>query len=244
MTTLRRRLFALGRNLFKYRILHDVSIRSDRLGREHMADLAARFVRNNYVQGAYLEFGVWRGSTFAQFHHAMRRHGLRMDMYAFDSFEGLPAPSGVDALPGYEPFRAGQFGCTVSEFEAEMAARGVPESAYRLLPGFYDQTLTAETAEKHGITRVALAWIDCVLYESARTVLEFLGPLLQDGTLLMFNDYYRFKGHPDLGERRAFAEFLQARPMLRVTDYARFSSVGQAFIGHTSTAVEASLQRF
>jgi hypothetical protein len=236
MRALRQRLFALGRNVFKYRFLRDPSIRSDRLGREHMADLAARFAKNNHVQGSYLEFGVWRGSTFAQFYHAMKRHGVHADMYAFDSFEGLPEPAGVDALPGYEPFRAGQFGCTVDRFEREIAARGVPANAYTLVPGFYDQTLSPELAEKHGITRAALVWIDCVFYESARPVLEFLGPLLQDGALLMFNDYYRFKGHPDLGERKAFAEFLHARPTLRVTDYARFSSVGQTFIVHTTSS--------
>ena len=33
-----------------------------------------------------------------------------------------------------------------------------------------------------------------VLYESARIVLEWIRPLLQDGTVLMFNDFYRFKG--------------------------------------------------
>ncbi|MBI2206273.1 MAG: class I SAM-dependent methyltransferase [Candidatus Rokubacteria bacterium] len=234
LSTLGARLFTLGRNLLKYRLLRDVSIRSDRFGREHMADLAARFARNNRVDGAYLEFGVWRGSTFAQFYHAFRRHGLRVPMHAFDSFAGLPAPGGVDALPGYEPFRAGQFGCSVDQFAREMRARRVPSTAYTVIPGFYDQTLTPELADRLGIRRAALVWIDCVLYESAKPVLDFLGPLLQDGTLLMFNDFYRFKGHPDLGERKALAEFLAQRPGVRVTDYARFSSVGQAFIVHTT----------
>lgn len=236
-STLRQRLFAFGRNLLKYRLLRDVSIRSDRFGREHMADLAARFMRNNRVDGVYLEFGVWRGSTFAQFYHALRRHGVHVPMYAFDSFAGLPVPGGVDALPGYEPFRAGQFGCGVDQFAREMRSRRVPSTAYTVIPGFYDRTLTAELAERQGITRAALVWIDCVLYESAKPVLEFLGPLLQDGTLLMFNDFYRFKGHPDLGERKAFTEFLAERPDVRVTDYARFSSVGQAFIVHTTRSV-------
>ena len=232
--TLRHRLFAFGRNLVKYRLLHDVSIRADRFGREHMADLAVRFATNNRIDGAYLEFGVWRGSTFAQFYHALRRHRLTMPMYAFDSFEGLPEPDGIDALPGYESFRAGQFGCSVSEFEAELAARRVPRTAYTIVPGFYEETLTPACVEKHGIRRAALVWVDCVLYESARCVVDFLGPILQDGTLLMFNDYYRFKGHPDLGERKAFAEFLRRWPTVRVTDYARFASVGQAFIVHTT----------
>jgi O-methyltransferase len=239
IAAVRARLFAFGRNLLKYRLLHDPGLRSDRFGREHMADLAARFARNNRLDGAYLEFGVWRGSTFAQFYHALRRQRLSFPMYAFDSFEGLPAPDGLDALPGFETFRAGQFGCSVEQFEREMRTRGVPATAYTVVPGFYDQTLTPELAEKLGLSRAALVWIDCVLYESATSVLEFVGPLLQDGTVVMFNDYYRFKGHPDLGERKAFAEFLRAHPEIRVTDYARFSSVGQAYLVHTTASVSA-----
>jgi O-methyltransferase len=232
MSALPRALFRFGRNLVKYRLLGDVSIRSDRFGREHMADLAARFVKNNHIEGSYLEFGVWRGSTFAQFYHALRRHGLGVPMYAFDSFEGLPEPAGTDALAGYEPFRAGQFGCSALEFTAEMRGRWVPETAYTIVAGFYADTLRPELYVKLGLGPAALVWIDCVLYESARCVLEFIRPLLQNGTVLMFNDFYRFKGHPALGERKAFGELLAANPSLLVTDYGKFASVGQAFLVH------------
>jgi hypothetical protein len=234
MPAIPRALFRFGRNLVKYRLLADASIRSDRFGREHMADLAARFVKNNGVEGSYLEFGVWRGSTFAQFYHTFRRHRLDVPMYAFDSFQGLPEPAGDDALAGYEPFRAGQFGCSTLEFTAEMRGRWVPESGYTMVAGFYGDTLRPELAEKLGLDRAALVWIDCVLYESARCVLEFIRPLLQNGTVLMFNDFYRFKGHPALGERKALGELLAAHPTLHLTDYARFASVGQAFLVHTT----------
>jgi len=228
---LSRALFRFGRNLVKYRWLRDVGIRSDRFGREHMADLAARFVAGNRVPGAYLEFGVWRGSTFAQFYHAFRRHRLAVAMYAFDSFEGLPEPAGVDAVgDGYEPFSAGQFRCSALDFVAELRGRGVPENAYTIVAGFYEDTLRPELVDKLGLERAALVWIDCVLYESARSVLGWLRPLLQDGTVLMFNDFYRFKGHPGLGERRALAEFLASEPHVTVTDYAKFGSAGQAFL--------------
>jgi O-methyltransferase len=226
-------LFRLGRNLLKYRLLGDPSVRSDRFGRAHMADLAARFVGANRIEGAYLEFGVWRGSTFAQFYHALRRHRLRLPMYAFDSFQGLPEPGGVDALAGYEPFRAGQFGCSVLEFMSELRGRWVPETAYTIVAGFYAETLRPELPKKLGLDRAALVWIDCVLYESARCVLEWIRPLLQDGTVLMFNDFYRFKGHPEMGERKALAELMAANPDLLVTEYAKFASVGQAFLVHT-----------
>jgi hypothetical protein len=225
-------LLRFGRNVVKYRLLRDASIRSDRFGREHMADLAARFVRTNRMDGAYLEFGVWRGSTFAQFHHAFRRHRLDVPMYAFDSFEGLPEPTGIDALGGHEPFHAGQFRCSALEFVAELSGRWVPESAYTIVAGFYEDTLRPELRDKLRLERAAMVWIDCVLYESARCVLEFIRPLLQSGTLLMFNDFYRFRGDPALGERKAFAELLAAEPTLAVTDYAKFASAGQAFIVH------------
>ena len=74
------------------------------------------------------------------------------------------------------------------------------------------------------------------LYESVRHVLPFVEPLLQDGTLVVFNDYYRFKGSPAQGERRAFNEFLAARPGLQATDYARFGTAGQTFLLHRHPA--------
>ena len=228
-----RRAVAPVRNLVKYVLLRDVmSLRSSRLGRELMADLAVQFARDNEMQGAYLEFGVFRGSTFAQFHHLFRRHRMPVPMYAFDSFAGLPDPTGVDARPGFDQFRAGQFTCGEAEFVKALAARWVPPAAYTVVPGFYESTLTPETRRRLDIPPAMIVWVDCVLYESVRHVLPFVEPLLQDGTLLVFNDYYRFKGSPAQGERRAFDEFLAARPWLQATDYARFGAVGQAFLLH------------
>src|SRR5262249_48146555 len=158
------------------------------------------------------EFGVWRGSTFAQFYHAIRRHRLDLPMYAFDSFRGLPEPSGVDARTGYEPFTAGQFACSALEFMAELRGGRVPQPAYTAVAGFYADPLLRSLYRKLGRERAAPVWIDCVLYASARCVLEWIHPLLQDGTVLMFNDFYRFKGHPDMGERKALTEFLAAHP--------------------------------
>ena len=198
-----------------------------------MVDLAVRFVKNNRIEGSYLEFGVWRGSTFAQFYHTLRRHGVRARMYAFDSFAGLPEPRGLDAPPGHEPFRAGQFSCSEREFIAALRGRRVPEDTYAIVPGFYDRTLRPELAGQLGLGRAALIWIDSVLYESAKPVLNFVAPLLQDGTILMFNDFFRFRGSPTKGERKAFDEFRHEHPEIAITDYAKFGSVGQAFIIHT-----------
>lgn len=106
--------------------------------------------------------------------------------------------------------------------------RWVPRSDYAVIPGWFDETLTADLAKKVG--PAAVVWVDCDLYSSTVPVLRFIAPLIQNGTLLVFDDYYCFGGRADLGERRALEEFLESNPELSVTDYAKYGSTGQAFI--------------
>jgi hypothetical protein len=233
--------FRLGRNVALYRLLRDPSIRSDRLGRELMADLAVRFMKANEIRGSYLEFGVFRGSMFAQFYHLFRRHRLTVPMYAFDSFQGLPKPQGLDAVPGFDQFPAGMFTCSEEEFVRQLDRRWVPRSAYTVVPGFYNESLTPDARAALRIPPAALIWIDSVLYESVKDVLRFIEPLLQDGTVLMFNDYYRFKGHPGFGERRAFNEFLAEHPHIHATDYGKFCATGQSFLVHLGGSISPAI---
>jgi hypothetical protein len=213
-------------------LLRDVSIRSDRFGRELMTDLAARFLKDNRIPGAYLEFGVYRGSTFAQAYHTFRRYRLQLPMYAFDSFQGLPSPHGSDAAPDYSPFRRGQFTCSERQFVEELAGRWVPRSAYTLVPGFYEDVLKADLYRRLGLRQAAFVWVDCALYESARLALQFVAPILQDGAVLVFTSFLRFRGHPGFGERRALLDFLAEHPQIRLTEYAKFGSTGEAFVVH------------
>lgn len=197
-----------------------------------MTELAVQFIRVNNIQGSYLEFGVYRGSTFANYYHSFKRSNLSIGMFAFDGFQGLPQPEGVDATPGHAQFGEGEFGCSQEEFIEGLAARGVPRGAYTITPGLFQESLTPNLHRNLDLVKAAIVYIDCDLYESTKPVLEFVQPILQDGTLLIFDDYFCFKGNPDFGERRAFREFLERNPNIEVTDYSKFSSVGQAFIVH------------
>src|SRR5437763_11463578 len=50
------------------------------------------------VEGDYLEFGVFRGNSFIKAWNSARLTGRRrVRFYAFDSFEGLPDPTGTTA---------------------------------------------------------------------------------------------------------------------------------------------------
>ena len=206
----------------------DVSVRSESAGRMTMLDLAARFVHVSKVSGAYVEFGVFRGFTFSSAYKSFQRHNSPIShMWAFDSFEGMPAPRGVDDGAGSFQ-KAGQFSCSEEDFVGQLDGYRVPRSSYTVVPGWFNETLTPDLAKQIG--PAAVVWVDCDLYESTVPVLEFVRPLIQDGTLIVFDDYYCFAGRADLGERRALEEFLAANPDLALIDYAKYGSTGQAFI--------------
>jgi len=84
---------------------------------------------------------------------------------------------------------------------------GVPASAFNVVLGLFDESLT----NKIPIEQAAIVWIDCDLYSSTVPVLKFIKPLLQDGSLVLFDD---FGGTADESERRALREFLSDNPDL------------------------------
>jgi hypothetical protein len=230
-TAVRTLVGPLGRRILKH-VLQTPSMRSPHFGSEEMADLAVRFLKTNEIRGSYLEFGLYRGSTFAQFYQAGRRHGLELPMFGFDSFQGLPTAGGADADAGFRRYAEGYFACTEAELRSELHRRRVPATAYTLVPGFYQNSLQPALYDRPGLAPSALVFIDCFYFESALLALCFITPTLQNGTVLMCNSYFRFKAHPDYGERGAVAEWARQNPTVSLTDYAKFGTTGVAYIVH------------
>jgi hypothetical protein len=72
--------------------------------------------------------------------------------------------------------------------------------------------------------------VDCDLYESARDVLESAAPALQDGSVLLFDDWFHYRAHPGKGESRAFDEFLGRRPEWDARPWGSYGTFCAAFI--------------
>jgi hypothetical protein len=231
-TAVRTLVSPLARNLLKYVLLRAPSLRSPHFGAEEMADLAVRFLETNEIHGSYLEFGLYRGAAFAHVYHAQRRHRLGLPMFGFDSFAGMPVAHGADADPAFRRYDAGYFSCSEDEVRAELRRRRVPAQAYTLVPGFYDDSLHPSLYEQPGLTPAAMILIDCFYYESTRQALRFITPTLQNGTVLMCNSYFRFKAHPDYGERGAVTDWMRHTPAVALTEYAKFGTTGIAYIVH------------
>lgn len=199
--------------------------------RRAMLAQAMDYARHS-VEGDYLEFGVSVGRTFvAAWEHAQRAGLADMRFFAFDSFQGLPEARGVDAA-GFQhaDFGPGSYACSAEEFRAILRARRIDLTRVTLVPGWYADVLTPATAAGLPLKKAAVVWIDCDFYESTVTVLDFVTPYVQEGTLLVFDDWFCFRGDPERGEQRAFREWLERNPTIRATELLRFGWHGTSFI--------------
>jgi len=157
-------------------------------------------VREASKPGLYLEFGVGRGKS-------IRWIGAETDrtVYGFDSFEGIPEywngnPIGafsqnkLPKVPGNVKFQIGLFDAT--------------------LPGFL---------EEHDAP-VSFLHVDCDLYSSTVTIFELLGARLQEGAIVLFDEYYNFPRWQE-HEFKAFQEFVAANGI--EYEYIAWSATGQ-----------------
>lgn len=185
--------------------------------------MAFDYLASNGVEGDYHEYGCHRARTFRMALTESRRQRLeQMVFYAFDSFQGLPEAGGDAGVQEWAP-RA--LATSEEDFLALVDRHGIRAGGVRTVKGFYAESLTPALQEEilGAGRRVALATIDCDLYESAVPVFSFLGPLLQPGSLLYVDDYFAgYRGSPAQGVSRAFAEFAAESPLA----FARFMDVG------------------
>jgi hypothetical protein len=140
--------------------------------------------------GSAVELGVFQGRTIRRIAQALPGR----EVFGFDSFEGLPER-------WRDGFEAGAF-----------AVRGgaLPDvpAGVTLFKGWFDATLPPFAAEQaSGGRKIALLHVDCDIYSSTRTAFRVLEPLLQDGTVVVFDELIGYPGWQE-HEWRAFREFL------------------------------------
>jgi O-methyltransferase len=179
--------------------------------------------------GDYYEFGLYRGYTFWFAQQAAHLLGLvGMQFFGFDSFQGLPEPEGIDAA--LDEFHKGDYSCGRPTVVGTLRRFGFEWSRAQLVEGFYADSLRPALVRDLSMGPVAVALIDCDLYESTVPVMRFLAPLLQEGAILLFDDWNCFGASDEHGQRRAFREFLFSSPAWRAEPYLRFGWHGQGFI--------------
>ncbi len=198
---------------------------------------AIEYINFEQVPGDIVECGVFGGLSLALFAKGATFDPKGMDrrIVGIDSFEGLPP-----ATESHARWRAGD--CASMHAWHPLVRVGDRISidttrdllvACALAPPILHQGLFAEVLPRvipSEIPAIALLHVDCDLYESTRDALDGTAPALQDCAMVLFDDWFHYKGRPDRGEARAFGEFLGTHPEWQAVPWRVYGTFCQAFI--------------
>lgn len=213
---------------------------------------AMTYINRNDIPGAIVECGVATGQSLAgltlahldvlHIWHMENKDRAFRKIHGFDSFQGIPGSENQpfwfegmchECYLNDHPFL--KFRDLVSSEVVEKIFTSADIGPVNLHEGWFKDTMTDNLS--HRIDKVALVNIDCDIYQSTAQALQFLGPHLQSGCLILFDDWFYFKGNPNQGESRAFNEFLAANPHWQAIPFERYSTFCQSFILHDKRSV-------
>lgn len=211
---------------------------------------AIQYINWECIEGDILEFGVSVGKSLALLAQLYRENlvtwqykeheCLTRRVAGFDTFTGIPPEKSVDQN-SHPRWRTGSFGTNYLYGHPSLAMNEqiTPTSIQRLfdacgLPrpeletGLFSETIPQAIPKKYA--RVALLHIDSDLYESAKCALEGVSPVLSDGALVCFDDWFMYRGDPKQGEARALGEFLEEHKDWQAIPYQTYSVFCNSFI--------------
>ena len=163
------------------------------------------------IEGAIVECGVWRGgSMMAAALALMARGDTSRDLWLYDTFEGMSAPTAADASHRGESAEA-QLARTrrgtgvwceagIADVRANLASTGYPAERIHFVEGKVEDTIPASLPGATAVLRLDTDW-----YESTRHELLHLYPLLAGHGVLVIDDYGHWQG-----ARKAVDEYFAA----------------------------------
>lgn len=161
------------------------------------------------VEGDYLEFGVFTGSSFCHSIRCCKKLAklnpktLNTLFYGFDSFSGF----GTLGEDDKHPFYTDENFATDMQTVDRRVRRVAGDISYKLVPGFFSELLE-KGASGYGIEKSRIIFIDSDTYSSANEALTFCMPTIQQGTFIVLDDYYSYRASEERGVARAFSEFM------------------------------------
>lgn len=176
--------------------------------------------------GDYLEFGVSHGTSISCMHKVFTEFNLnKVRLFGFDSFEGMPKISNSEDGGQWYP---GQFRSELEETTYFLTKKGIDWKRTFLIKGWFSDTLTDDFKKKHNITKASIIMIDCDIYSSSKEALNFCLPMIRDKSILVFDDWNSGDlAEKNMGEKRAFDEFMKENPQLVAEEFGSYNYKGK-----------------
>jgi len=171
---------------------------------------ASRYVTHARIPGAIVECGVWRGGSTMAAALALQQANDFRDLYLFDTYAGMSAPTEVDidyagipAINRYVESSADDHNtwcyASLEDVRTNLASTGYPQDRCHLIKGDVLQTLPGQEPSEIAILRLDTDWYESTLHE-----LTYLYPKLSHRGVLIIDDYGHWQGC-----RKAVDEFFR-----------------------------------
>lgn len=160
-------------------------------------EMAKRYADKN---GVYVECGVAAGAQIIAMYHGAPDKTI----YAFDSFQGIPLPSNRDdQMPGIKMLTeydrthlpnpgeqlletTGATSVSEESFKEHLVNAGVNLDNIKIVPGWFEHTVRLFGSQ---YVNISILRLDGDLYNSTRVCLLHLFPKVQNGGLVIIDDW-------------------------------------------------------
>ena len=186
---------------------------------------AVQYLVASQIPGDIVECGVWRGGSMMAAALMLKKLGdTSRKLYLFDTYEGMPPPSGADLayngrtareILDQTPRKEGPGVWAIASLEdvrRNVIGTGYPQENLHFVKGKVEHTLPQNAPASISLLRLDTDW-----YESTRHELLHLYPRLSKSGVLIIDDYGHWQG-----SRKAVDEYFAKqtrRPFLNRLDY-------------------------
>jgi len=200
------------------------------------------YVNFEGIEGDYLEFGVYEGSSMITAYYSnkasskidnlvMTKNNLKDRKFiGFDSFEeGFKYFDKKDAHINWPE------GHLKSDYTKTMKRLNrISKHHFKLVPGFVENTLPEIKSndykiDNYKIEKIAVMLIDMDLFSPGLTALNFAKEFLNEGSIIIIDNYFNFKANPSKGEMGALNEFSKTNN-IELVDFGNYGVTGKIFI--------------
>lgn len=173
---------------------------------------AVKYIETNHIEGAIVECGVWKGGSMMAVAETLKQfNNYSRELYLYDTFEGMSEPTeydktyyGADATSILKSDADKEKNLVWAYSSLETVQQGMDSTQYPkdktlYIKGKVEDTIPGTLPEKIAILRLDTDWYESTLHE-----LVYLFPLLEEGGVLILDDY----GHWE-GAKKAVDEYLE-----------------------------------
>lgn len=165
---------------------------------------AFEYVNKFKIAGDFVECGVYTGGNIMILKKLIEKNKLNRKIYAYDTFEGMPAPTSydvkIDGTIAKKKFKKKNWVyCSLDKVKQNFKETKLNTQNIKFIKGKVENTLKIK---KNLPKKISILRLDTDFYESTKSELQKLYPLLVEGGVLIIDDYGSW-----LGSKKATDEY-------------------------------------